>query len=367
MKAYLTIQAGEESLGQLDLILYDESVPRTVQNFCHFLKERTAGKGYLNSSFHRIISGFMAQGGDFLNSNGTGCTSIYGDTFADENFHHSHDRVGVLSMANSGKDTNGCQFFITFRQTPHLDGKHVVFGHVDLSKSESRSVLKALENVQTGSSDKPLLPLTVVHCGVIEEETTKAQDENENEIDLEAEQGEEEKKLPEEDPAQDFDELELPEEEEPPKTKAEALKRRMRKLKLKMNQARQLNKQEVLREGERLGSLEGAAKARKRQMMKDKKMNAADWKAKNAKALGIAVAHGIDGKHLVEQADASRVSTDNYFLQSVLYVWNQFSSLFIQIHFRKMHTKRKQKPKPIDLKCKIITIQKVSIEIMNAA
>jgi cyclophilin family peptidyl-prolyl cis-trans isomerase len=340
MKAYLTIQAGEESLGQLDLILYDETVPRTVQNFCHFLKERTPGKGYLNSSFHRIISGFMAQGGDFLNSNGTGCTSMYGDTFKDENFDHRHDRVGMLSMANSGKDTNGCQFFITFRETPHLDGKHVVFGHVDLSNSVSQSVLKALENVQTGSGDKPLLPLTVSHCGVIEEEeTTKAQNKNDNMIDLLAEQGEEEKKVPGEDPAEDLNELELPEEEEeeeeePPKTKAEALKRRMRKLKLKMNQARQLNKQEVLREGERLGSLEGAAKARKRQAIKDKKMNAADWKAKNAKALGIAVAHGIDGKHLVEQADSSRVSTDDYFLRSVRTLLYCVEPILITVPFK---------------------------------
>ena len=82
----------------------------------------------------------------------------------------------------------------------------------------------------------------------------------------------------------------------------------MRKLKLKMNQARQLNKQEVLKEGERLGSLEGAAKARKRQMIKDKKLRDADWKAKNAKALSVAAAHGIDGKYLVEQADTSLVS-----------------------------------------------------------
>ena len=82
----------------------------------------------------------------------------------------------------------------------------------------------------------------------------------------------------------------------------------MRKLKMKMNQARQLNQREVLREGERLGSAEGAAKAKKRQMAKDKKSKEAEWKSRNSKALELAHEHGIDGKYLVEQADSSLVS-----------------------------------------------------------
>ena len=251
----------------------------------------------------------MAQGGDFLNGDGTGSTSIYGTSFADESFQHGHDRAGILSMANSGKDANGSQFFITFRPVPHLDRKHVVFGHVDLSTPTSRAVLKALENVRTGTNDRPVTPIKIVECGVIEENT-----EDQNEIDLE--EGKEvsvEKAEP--NPAEDEHELELPEEEEeeePPKTKAEALRRRMRKLKLKMNQARQLNKQEVLREGERLGSVEGAEKFRKRQMMQDKKAKEAHWQARNEKALEVAAAHGIEGKHLVEQADSSLVSSTWY-------------------------------------------------------
>ena len=305
MKAYLTITSGVEKLGRLDLVLYDESVPRTVWNFRHFLQQ-----GYLHSTFHRIIKGFMAQGGDFLNGDGTGSTSLYGNSFPDENFIHRHDRVGVLSMANSGKDTNGSQFFITFRPTPHLDGKHVVFGHVNMNSMESRSVLKALENIRTGSKDNPLAPVTIVDCGVVEDVNETVRPEDDNEIDLEEEE-EEQDKIEATEVKEEESQVELPEEEEeeePPKTKAEALKQRMRKLKLKMNQARQLNKQEVLKEGERLGSLEGAAKARKRQMIKDKKLRDADWKAKNAKALSVASAHGIDGKYLVEQADTSLVS-----------------------------------------------------------
>ena len=307
VKAFLEINSGTQSLGRLDLVLYEETVPRTVENFCHFLKQRTAGNGYLHSTFHRIIRGFMAQGGDFINGDGTGSKSIYGKQFADENFHHRHDRPGMLSMANSGRNTNGSQFFITFRPTPHLDGKHVVFGHVDLETPSSRAVLKALESVRTASGDKPVTPVTIVACGVIEEETdTKKEDENE--IDLDEE---EEADKPEANPAEDENELDLPEEdeeeEEPPKTKAEALRQRMRKLKMKMNQARQLNKKEVLKEGERLGSVEGAAKARKRQMMQDKKSRDAEWKSRNSKAMEVAKAHGLEGKHLVEQADTSLV------------------------------------------------------------
>lgn len=311
VKAYMTINAGPKPLGRLDLVLYEQTVPKTVANFSHFLREPRVGMGYSRSQFHRISKGFMAQGGDFLNSDGTGSTSMYGQQFPDENFLYKHSKPGMLSMANSGPDTNGSQFFITFRPTPHLDGKHVVFGHVDQTSTESLEVLKALEHIPTGANDRPKQPITIAECGVIEEKADTEEDGNEIET------NEQEKKT-DSNPAEDENEVELPEEEEeedePPQTKAEALKRRMRKLKLKMNQARQLNKQEVLREGERLGSVEGAAIARKRQMMHDKKDKETEWKTRNAKALEVAKAHGLDGKLLVEQADDSLVREIGYVM-----------------------------------------------------
>ena len=142
---YLDLTLGGEGLGRVTIQLFSDLVPLAAENFralCTGEKGtgRSSGKAlcYEGSTFHRIIPGFMVQGGDFTKHNGTGGESIYAATangdmwgkFRDEKPFLAHSRKGLLSMANNGPNANGSQFFILLRPTPHLDGKHVVFGCV---------------------------------------------------------------------------------------------------------------------------------------------------------------------------------------------------------------------------------------------
>ncbi|KAG8899953.1 peptidyl-prolyl cis-trans isomerase cpr6 [Tulasnella sp. 403] len=180
-RTYFDITHGGRPVGRVVFSLYNDAVPKTAENFralCTGEKgdSRISRKklSYEGSTFHRIIKNFMVQGGDFTAGNGTGGESIYGEKFEDEAFPYKHDRPMLLSMANAGPNTNGSQFFITVIATPHLDGKHVVFGEV----IKGKSVVRYLERVETRSGDAPVEPVVVAKCG----ELAEGEDDGVNEL-----------------------------------------------------------------------------------------------------------------------------------------------------------------------------------------
>ncbi|XP_042277856.1 peptidyl-prolyl cis-trans isomerase A [Thunnus albacares] len=158
-KVFFDVTADGSSIGRVVMELRADVVPKTAENF-RALCTGDKGFGYKGCTFHRIIPGFMCQGGDFTNHNGTGGKSIYGNKFADENFTLKHTHAGILSMANAGPNTNGSQFFICTAQTSWLDGKHVVFGSV----VEGMDVVKKMESFgsQSGKTSKKI---AIADCG----------------------------------------------------------------------------------------------------------------------------------------------------------------------------------------------------------
>ena len=163
---FFDVTIGGQPAGRITMELYADKTPKTADNFRALCTgEKGVGKSgkplhYKGSSFHRVISEFMAQGGDFTAGNGTGGESIYGMKFPDENFTVKHSGRGDLSMANAGPNTNGSQFFMTFIPCTWLDGKHTVFGKV----TDGFPVLDALESVgsQTGATKAKCV---IADCG----------------------------------------------------------------------------------------------------------------------------------------------------------------------------------------------------------
>ncbi|KAK6099814.1 hypothetical protein MT418_001195 [Batrachochytrium dendrobatidis] len=158
-RVFMDISIGGKPVGRIVIQLALETTPLTCKNF-HALCTSRLGYGYRNTPFHRIIPGFMCQGGDITKGNGTGGKSIYGPTFKDENFILKHTKAGVLSMANAGKDTNSSQFFLTTGKAEWLDGKHVVFGHV----IEGLELVMKMDKIGT-ESGKPKQKVMIADCG----------------------------------------------------------------------------------------------------------------------------------------------------------------------------------------------------------
>ncbi|KAG8223165.1 hypothetical protein J437_LFUL000331 [Ladona fulva] len=166
-QAYMDISIAGVEKGRIEIALFGNDAPKTVKNFLAICTKGINGKTYVGSTFHRVIKKFMIQGGDIVSGDGTGSISIYGKYFPDEINGIKHTGAGFLSMANAGKDTNGCQFFITTIATPWLDGHHTVFGKV----SKNQGLVHTIELGDTDSDDHPLKEVKISGCGVIPTES----------------------------------------------------------------------------------------------------------------------------------------------------------------------------------------------------
>lgn len=167
-QVYFDVMIDDHPIGRMTIGLFGEIVPKTVKNFITIATTGINGKTYAGTPFHRVIKKFMIQGGDIENGDGSGSISIYGKHFDDENFELQHTGPFFVSMANSGENTNGCQFFITTVATPWLDGKHTVFGRV----IEGQSVVSKIERTKTDIYDKPTKPVIISESGIIPTKST---------------------------------------------------------------------------------------------------------------------------------------------------------------------------------------------------
>ena len=166
-RVYFDIAIGEEAQGRLVIELFDNVCPVTCERFAKLCSGEEGGKTYEGTVFHRVIKGFMCQGGKIAEEVAP---------WEDENFSVLHSLPGMLSMANKGPNTNGSQFFLTTKPTPHLDGKHVCFGRL----LHGMPILKRMEKTPTDAQDAPCEPVAVVGCGVL------AADEDDGYVDLQA-------------------------------------------------------------------------------------------------------------------------------------------------------------------------------------
>ncbi|XP_073531937.1 probable inactive peptidyl-prolyl cis-trans isomerase-like 6 [Phyllobates terribilis] len=167
MLVYLDIAVQDKLIGRLLFELFSDLCPKTCKNF-QYLCSGEAGDSrsglklhYKGSPFHRIVKNGWIQGGDIASGKGNGGESIFGDIFEDENYAVSHNKRGILGMANKGRHSNGSQFYITLQASPYMDRKHVAFGQL----IEGSEVLQKMEDIPT-YNERPKVDCMIVDCGI---------------------------------------------------------------------------------------------------------------------------------------------------------------------------------------------------------
>ncbi|KAM9315376.1 putative inactive peptidyl-prolyl cis-trans isomerase-like 6 [Gastrophryne carolinensis] len=164
---YLDIAIQDKPIGRLLFELFSDLCPKTCKNFQHLCTGESGDSlngiklHYKGSLFHRIVKNGWIQGGDIVSGKGNGGESIFGGTFEDENYAVSHNKRGIIGMANRGRHTNGSQFYITLQATPYMDRKQVAFGQL----AEGSDVLQKMEEIET-YNERPKLNCTIVDCGI---------------------------------------------------------------------------------------------------------------------------------------------------------------------------------------------------------
>jgi len=166
-KVFFEVAIKGKRIGRIEIAVFGKKVPFTAKNFVEIAKGYYENDGtllhYKRSKFHRVVNDFMIQGGDITHHDGTGGKSIYGHVFKDENFKLKHYGSGTVAMANSGRDMNSSQFYITLRATPWLDHRHVVFGKV----ISGMKVVKQISEVPTNAKNQPLQSIEIVDSGIV--------------------------------------------------------------------------------------------------------------------------------------------------------------------------------------------------------
>jgi cyclophilin family peptidyl-prolyl cis-trans isomerase len=167
---YLEIKANNKSLGRIEIELYDNIVPKTTNNFRTLCKQ----KMYLNCPFHKLVKNNFISGGDFINRNGDGGKSIYGENFEAENFNIKHDKKGIITMICKDKKLCNSQFSILFKEDSTFDNKHVAFGCI----INGLDLIRQLNVIQTDFNNVPNSACIISDCGVFQKNSVK----NENSI-----------------------------------------------------------------------------------------------------------------------------------------------------------------------------------------